>query len=457
MATIIPRRKKYAVVYNTKREDGTRRQVWETFGTLEEAVKRKDQVEYLQRYGFERMPSILTIRDLMGEFVKVYGVPAWAYSTYESKIGLIENYINPTLGDIRLIDINGYNVELYYKSLFELPAVSTRYRKAATEYVSDHTVQEIWKIIRKAFDEAVRWGLLEKNYAADIKPKSKKNSEEMEIWTPGELLEACDLCEDLILLLAMHLSFACSLRIGEVLGLRWKDVKISDEDIEKGVARIIVKGELQRVNKDVVQTLGRKDILVCFPALIKGTKTQLVIKIPKTQKSERTVYLPMSVVQMLKDRKRTVCEEKTLFPDDYVDYDLVFCNSIGRPIEITYIEKCFSKLISENNLRKVVFHSLRHTSITYKLKLTGGDLKAVQGDSGHAGLKMIEDVYSHILDEDRRKTAQLMEDAFYSKIATKVQDDMKKKEENNTRLEDELRKLLSQREIIQMLRELLMS
>ena len=29
-------------------------------------------------------------------------------------------------------------------------------------------------------------------------------------------------------------------------------------------------------------------------------------------------------------------------------------------------------------------------NITYKLKLTGGDMKAVQGDSGHAGLKMRE-------------------------------------------------------------------
>ena len=99
------------------------------------------------------------------------------------------------------------------------------------------------------------------------------------------------------------------------------------------------------LNKDVVQTLGRNDLLVCFPALIKGTKTQLVIKTPETQKSERTVYLPMSVVQMLKDRRRTVCEEKLLFAYDYVDYDLVFCNSVGRPIETTYIERCFSKLI----------------------------------------------------------------------------------------------------------------
>jgi len=41
-------------------------------------------------------------------------------------------------------------------------------------------------------------------------------------------------------------------------------------------------------------------------------------------------------------------------------------------------------LIADNDLPPVVFHSLRHSSITYKLKLNGGDIKAVQGDSGHS-------------------------------------------------------------------------
>jgi len=41
-------------------------------------------------------------------------------------------------------------------------------------------------------------------------------------------------------------------------------------------------------------------------------------------------------------------------------------------------------IIDELGLPDVVFHSLRHTSVTYKLKLSGGDIKAVQGDSGHA-------------------------------------------------------------------------
>ena len=30
-------------------------------------------------------------------------------------------------------------------------------------------------------------------------------------------------------------------------------------------------------------------------------------------------------------------------------------------------------------------------------------MKSVQGDSGHAQVKMVADVYSHIIDDDRRK------------------------------------------------------
>ena len=84
------------------------------------------------------------------------------------------------------------------------------------------------------------------------------------------------------------------------------------------------------------------------------------------------------------------------------------------PIESTRINDALRKLIKRNDLPKVVFHSLRHSSITYKLKLNGGDIKAVQGDSGHSQSKMVTDLYSHILDDDRVQNAQLFEEAFYS-------------------------------------------
>ena len=45
-------------------------------------------------------------------------------------------------------------------------------------------------------------------------------------------------------------------------------------------------------------------------------------------------------------------------------------------------------------------------STGYKLKMTNGDVKSVQGDTGHAEAEMVTDVYSEIIDEDRRFNAQ---------------------------------------------------
>lgn len=65
-------------------------------------------------------------------------------------------------------------------------------------------------------------------------------------------------------------------------------------------------------------------------------------------------------------------------------------------------------------LPDVVFHSLRHSSTTYKLKLNHGDIKATQGDTGHAQAQMVTEVYAHILDEKRKINAQKFEIAFYA-------------------------------------------
>ena len=86
----------------------------------------------------------------------------------------------------------------------------------------------------------------------------------------------------------------------------------------------------------------------------------------------------------------------------------------GRPCEERIILKEFAKLREEAGLPKVVFHSLRHSSTTYKLKLNHGDIKATQGDTGHAQPDMVTRVYSHILDEDHRVNAQRFEAAFYA-------------------------------------------
>lgn len=49
-----------------------------------------------------------------------------------------------------------------------------------------------------------------------------------------------------------------------------------------------------------------------------------------------------------------------------------------------------------------------------KLKISGGDIKAVQGDTGHAQANMVTDVYGHIMNDDRRRLAQAVDRQFFA-------------------------------------------
>ena len=51
-----------------------------------------------------------------------------------------------------------------------------------------------------------------------------------------------------------------------------------------------------------------------------------------------------------------------------------------------------------------------------KFQLSGGDIKAVQGDTGHAQSNMVTDVYSHTFDENRQRIAGQMEATFFDKL-----------------------------------------
>ena len=182
----------------------------------------------------------------------------------------------------------------------------------------------------------------------------------------------------------------------------------------KTTASVHINKELQRVNRETLKLLGKKDVIFIFPSQSSLTTTQQVLKSPKTESSIRKVFLPRTVAEMLTETRRKQLEVIDALGDEYKDFNLVIAGPLGMPVEARRINGAFDKLIKKNNLPKVVFHSLRHSSITYKLKLNGGDIKAVQDDSGHAQSKMVTDLYSHILDDDRRQNAQLFEDAFYS-------------------------------------------
>ena len=332
---------------------------------------------------------------------------------YDSQTALIANYINPVIGDMAIQSITPRLVDKFIQALQKTPCVVTKTHKAKNKYVSNYTIEKIIKLLSCAFKQAVRWELIGKNpFEGAVIPKAEH--QKRDIWDADTIRLALDKCTDSKLYIAMNLAFACSLRMGEILGLTWKNVHIEDSDIYSDNAYIFIDAELTRVSKRAMEALGEKDIYHIFKPLMPNTTTRLVLKKPKTESSIRKIWLPKTVAYILRDWRQAQNELKGFLGDEYQDFDLVISLPNGRPCEGRLIEKEFGLLKEAAKLPNVVFHSLRHSSTTYKLKLNHGDLKATQGDTGHAEIDMITKVYAHILDEDRKINAQKFETAFYS-------------------------------------------
>jgi len=209
--------------------------------------------------------------------------------------------------------------------------------------------------------------------------------------------------------LIVHLAFVCSLRIGEILSITWENINFEDHSI-------IINKTLQRVSQDAVELLPKSFLFKTFKPKNRKSKSVLMLKKPKTDLSNRIVFMSDEVnTELLKYRQKY---ENELFEydDEYKDSALIFRLKDGYPIEPKICEKWFNKWQNQTTLElpKVTFHSLRHSSTTYKLMVSKGDIKSVQGDTGHATADMVVNRYSHVKDESRKNMLKLLENDFYS-------------------------------------------
>lgn len=420
MASIRRRRNSFSVVYTYINEKGEKKQKWESYPTYEEAHKRRAEVEYKQDLGTFITPSKQTVADFMEDFIRLYGEKRWGLSMYNSNTALIRNYVNPLIGHMELQSVTTLESDRLIQKLLKTPPVKCPANRGKGDRISKAQIEKIYKLLRCAFGQAVRWELIAKNpFAYTVLPKVEHKKRE--IWTADMIRTALDHCDDPMLYVAINLAFACSLRVGEISGLTWDCVNISDADIAADNASVYVEKELSRVSVKAMEVLDQRDVIKVFPPIFrpaqrpKEPSTVVVLKKPKTESSIRRVWLPRTLAYILREWKSAQDRQKALLGPEYEDNGFVVAQANGRPCEHKTIEKAFERLKENAGLPNVVFHSLRHSSTTYKLKLNHGDLKATQGDTGHAQVDMITQIYAHILDEDRKINAQRFEEAFYFK------------------------------------------
>lgn len=164
---------------------------------------------------------------------------------------------------------------------------------------------------------------------------------------------------------------------------KWYANKVKHKKVNgEEPGRELISKQVERVSRNAVEALNSKEIILTFHSTKKNNKTARVLKTPKTESSARKVFIPRTVAGYLAELKSEQDEIKEALGSEYQDYKLVMATTFGLPIGDSYLRTKMQDIIDELGLPDVVFHSLRHTSVTYKLKLSGGDIKSVQGDSG---------------------------------------------------------------------------
>ena len=234
------------------------------------------------------------------------------------------------------------------------------------------------------------------------------------VWEPITIAKALSLCDFDALYVAMNLAFACSLRIGEILGLTWDDIHFAENGGD--TSWLQVRKALLEVSRQSVAATEGRDILMVFPSTKPNSNMSLILKKPKTKNSIRKVYLPRTTADILKEWHIRQLELIDLLGADYQNYNLVLAQNSGKPYDSHQIYKQFKAFIHAHELPDVTFHSLRHSSVTYKLALNDGNIKLVQGDTGHTSSKLMLNTYAEIFDQSRKELAVRFEENFYAAL-----------------------------------------
>jgi integrase len=136
----------------------------------------------------------------------------------------------------------------------------------------------------------------------------------------------------------------------------------------------------------------------------------MVFRRPKG-KSRRVITLPDELVTALRRHRALQNEERLAAGSAWEDWDLVFCQPNGRPIDPRADWAEWGELLQRAGVRQVRLHDGRHTAATLLLE-QGVHVRAIQRILGHSDVRTTE-AYTHVGDQMTRDAARRMGAALW--------------------------------------------
>lgn len=235
--------------------------------------------------------------------------------------------------------------------------------------LSARSVAYIATIVHRALREAVAWGYLSRNPAADATPPVAKARDRRRIttWTGGELATFLERTADDRLAALWHLLADTGCRRGEALGLRWADVDLDGRRVE-------------------------------FVRTVVEVEGGWAFSTPKTAAGERQISLSATGAAALRAHRARQVQERLLVGAGWQEHDLVFCRPDGTPLHPKTVSSLFTDAVKRFGLPYLSVHGLRHTWATHALQ-AGENPRVVQHRLGHSNVAVTLGIYSHVTAE----------------------------------------------------------
>jgi len=292
-------------------------------------------------------------------------------STVRETQGIIERNLRPGLGHVRLDRLRVPEIDAYYRRLLDGSANQGRPLAAST-------IRRLHGILRRALGQAVRWGWIAHNYAADATPP-RVHAPEVRPPTPTEVGRLFRIAseKDPALATFVILAAATGARRSELVALRWSDI-----DIDR--ARITIRHGI---------VLGPDGLVE------KDTKTHAV----RNVSVDPTSLAALVAYQARLDRLASAFGT-TRTPGSFVFSVEPDGTCPARPDSMS---RSFRLLCVKAGVTGVRLHDLRHYVAT-QLLAGGVDVRTVAGRLGHRNPSTTLNVYSHFLPEADPEAAALL-------------------------------------------------
>lgn len=333
----------YYIDYQGKRKQKHKR----GFKGKKEAEKWKR--EFLVKMASDPTMTFKSMYDLYYEDLKV----RVKHITMLNKEKIFNLHILPFFKDMSVSDITPLTIREWQNKLLK--------KDFSNAYIGG-----IQKYLNAFFNYAIKFHNLKTNpLKITGKAKLNKPKKEMEIWEPHEFEKfiATFQKEDYLHISLFNLLFYGGFRIGEVLALRLDDINFKNSTIKV----------------DETKTFVTKDAIV---------------NSPKTEKSNRVVDMPQSVMQILKKHI------KTLYGIE--DRDFIYSRHQSS------IRESLKSHLKKAGLKDIRIHDLRHSHVSMLIHMNV-NVVDIANRVGHDNPTTTLNIYSHMYSNNGKKIADLLE------------------------------------------------